>query len=353
MGVLFDKKEVFINNMHYCKDMEGNVRSKEIKLDLKDKKILCELDLDSRKSISDIAKNVKMSKQAVEYRINNLLKEKVISNFYAVVDMYKLGYTIYRVALKFQNISLEKEQEFSDSLRKKEGVGSIITLNGKWDMAFFVLAKNIIDFEKISSNAINKYGSYISDKFVSVITALHTFRSRYLYEDAIKKELDKVELVIGNEMKEEKIDEGDIKILKLLSVNARTPLIEIATKSKMSPKTAKNKIKSLIGRGIICGFKTSINGDIFEYDHYKVFLYLQKSNDDREKELLSYLRKIHGVVYCTKAVGICDIEFEIKVKSVEEFYNKINQLKRDFPNLIKDYESLIILKEELINYFPF
>ena len=42
-----------------------------IKLDLKDKKILEQLDLNSRQSNSQIAKKVGLSKDAIGYRIKN------------------------------------------------------------------------------------------------------------------------------------------------------------------------------------------------------------------------------------------------------------------------------------------
>ena len=50
-----------------------------VKLDLKDKKILWELDKDSRQPLSKIAKNVRLSKEAVYYRIKNLEKRKIIA----------------------------------------------------------------------------------------------------------------------------------------------------------------------------------------------------------------------------------------------------------------------------------
>ena len=45
-----------------------------VELDLKDKKILFELDFDARQSYSEIAKKVRLSKQVVEYRIKKSRK---------------------------------------------------------------------------------------------------------------------------------------------------------------------------------------------------------------------------------------------------------------------------------------
>ena len=59
---------------------------KPIKLDEKDKKILYELDKNSRQGISSIAKKVRLSKEVVNYRIKNLEKRKIIKGYYAVLQ---------------------------------------------------------------------------------------------------------------------------------------------------------------------------------------------------------------------------------------------------------------------------
>ncbi|GAG46830.1 unnamed protein product, partial [marine sediment metagenome] len=84
-----------------------------VKLDLYDKKILCELDMGARQSFSGIGKKVGLSKNAVEYRVKNMLKEGVIEYFYTVIDAYKLGYTGYRTYLHLQGLPKGKEKELA------------------------------------------------------------------------------------------------------------------------------------------------------------------------------------------------------------------------------------------------
>ncbi len=56
-----------------------------IKIDLKDRKILYQLDLNSRQSLTQIGKNVGLKKDVVSYRIKRLQDEGVIKNFWTVV----------------------------------------------------------------------------------------------------------------------------------------------------------------------------------------------------------------------------------------------------------------------------
>ena len=331
----------------------GKEETREIMLDMRDKKILAELDINARTPFSAIAKKIKMSKQAVEYRINRLLERGIIKNFYTVVNFHKLGYNLYRIAFKFQNISPEKEKDIMIAIGKTKSVGWVITLNGAWDAFFGVYARNIVEFDKTAKEILYNYSNLISEKSISIVTELYYFGDRYVYERTRKQLAESKYIPVGGEMKEEKIDEQDIKILRMLSLNARVSLVEISDKLDISPKTVDYRIKNMIQKGIICGFKTNIDSSILGYEHYKVFLYLQKMSDEVEKEIFAYIRDHPNIVYCTKAVGIADLEFEMKAKNIMEFYEYMNSLRQEFPDIIKDYQHIIIMKEQLINYLLF
>ena len=73
------------------------------KLDLKDRKILYELDLNCRQSNTQIGKKVGLKKDVVSYRINNMEKEGIIKDYWTVIDTFKLGYNVFRVYLIFQD----------------------------------------------------------------------------------------------------------------------------------------------------------------------------------------------------------------------------------------------------------
>jgi len=67
-----------------------------MKLGLKDRKILYELDLNSRQSFQKIGKKVRLSKESVFYRIKKLEEEGIIQRYSTMVDVGKLGYTNFR-----------------------------------------------------------------------------------------------------------------------------------------------------------------------------------------------------------------------------------------------------------------
>ena len=69
-------------------------------LDLKDKKILHELDINARRTLSQLSKKVNLSRDVINYRINKLEKEGYIKGYQTIVNFSKLGYLTIRFHLK-------------------------------------------------------------------------------------------------------------------------------------------------------------------------------------------------------------------------------------------------------------
>jgi DNA-binding Lrp family transcriptional regulator len=102
-----------------------------IKLDLKDRRILYQLDIDSRQSLTQIGKKVGLKKDVVSYRIQRMQDEGVIKNFWTLIDAYKLGYIIFRFYLVFQYTNPEVKNKIIDYLAKDKHTCVINSIIGK------------------------------------------------------------------------------------------------------------------------------------------------------------------------------------------------------------------------------
>ncbi|MBI2129738.1 hypothetical protein HYU07_05875 [Candidatus Woesearchaeota archaeon] len=88
------------------------------------------------------------------------------------------------------------------------------------------------------------------------------------------------------------------------------------------------------------------------YTHHKVFLNLTNISKEDISKLIYYLKSLNSTIYITKAVGIAELEFEVMVKSNEEFHDIMRESRYKFSDLIKNYSSFIIYYEPYINYLP-
>ena len=104
------------------------------KLDIKDRKILYHLDLDSRQSFSQIGKKVGLHKDAVANRVKKLQKNGVIRRFLPVINSSVLGYSWYRFYFTFQYTSPEIENEIIDYFVNEKYAHAVGRLEGQYDL---------------------------------------------------------------------------------------------------------------------------------------------------------------------------------------------------------------------------
>ena len=82
-----------------------------LKIDKKDMEILYQLDINSRQSLKSIGIKVYLKKNVVQYRIEKLIKNGVIKNFYTSINFHKLGYINIGVDINFQYYTPKIEKE--------------------------------------------------------------------------------------------------------------------------------------------------------------------------------------------------------------------------------------------------
>ncbi|MEK6850679.1 MAG: winged helix-turn-helix transcriptional regulator [Nanoarchaeota archaeon] len=321
------------------------------KLDLKDRKILYELDLNARQTDKEISRKVGLSREATRYRIQKLMSEGYINYFMTILNTMKLGYDWYRTFFKFQNINLQKEKEIIDWLNER--ASWVTKVEGKWDLNTGIFCKNVYDFKDILDKFILEFSSYIERYEVSIVTRMWHYHRDYLIEN--KNKTSKAEIMGFSSRKDykiEKIDENDYKILEVLLKDARMKTVDIARKINSTEMIVRYRIKNLIKKGIILGFRSFLNIGKLGYAYFKLHIKLQNLTSQKKDKLLQYLHNHSSTVYTTELVGGADIETEFQVKNNEEFYKCIEELRRQFGEIIRDYEFMQYTNEYKFSYLP-
>ncbi|MFC1752751.1 Lrp/AsnC family transcriptional regulator [Thermoproteota archaeon] len=316
-------------------------------LDVKDRRILEELDLDARQSNSSIAKKTKLSKEVVNYRVKNLIKKKIVNGFYSVIDVAKLGYTLYRLFFKFVDVDPEKEKEIMQFLKEQKKVTWVITLEGVHDLAVLICAKDVFKFKEVLDDLMGEYGKYLDLREITLVLKIHHFKHKYIYGAK-----DFTTAMIGGSIDDRQLDEVDTSILQILSKEARLPILNIAKQLKLSPNTVKYRIKNLLKSGVLVSFRPDINISKLGYQHYKVFLFMNKIDKQSKSRLTEFLKTKLPVIYVTEAIGGSDLEFEAHVKSSLELNQIIKEMRYTFPGLVSDYETTIVNKSMILAYIP-
>src|SRR3989344_5825803 len=134
-------------------------------MDVKDRKILLELDRNPRISTTKLAKKVLLSQQVTDYRIKKL-KEDVINQFGTVLNLSKIGYEQYRVLFQLSASENEKS-DLIKYLGTSKNIYWAAIVGGKWDLLTVVYVKNYDEFEDFLDNLFQKF------KFIRDYEALY------------------------------------------------------------------------------------------------------------------------------------------------------------------------------------
>ena len=322
----------------------------KIKLDVKDKKILYELEKDARQSNRIIGKKVGVNPDLVRYRINKLIEKGVIDNFLTFVNFAKLGFTDFGIFVNTRGLTQEKEKEFTTYLKNHQNITYFAKVGGKYDFIIGILAKDILHFHTIISQIMNTYGDYISNKDISIRMALFHFSKDYLIgKKGIGGELP----YFGGEIEKVDLDDIDRKILKILSQNARINIVEISEKIKIPLSTVALRIKKLQNNKIINGFFTWINPLKFGVDNYDVLISFKNVNKEIENKFYSFCKINEHISWLIKTVGKWDYEIGMEVPNKEKFQEVLSEIRENFSEYITNLDFIIIFQTLKYNLYPF
>lgn len=317
-------------------------------VDLKDHKILYELDINSRAFYSEIGKKVGLPKSVVFHRIQSLTKSGIIKSFYPLVCFTEFGYAQYKVYIKFQMVSPSIEKKIIEFLSNRKNIAWVISCRGRWDLSFTVLAKNSFEFDKILIGLINKFGAYFLDKTVAIATYSPVYSRNYLVKGKAKEEF-----IYASEPKEKKLNAVDARILNVLSDNARVSVLDIMQKSGLSRDIISYRIKKMQKSGIILCYRTLIDLSKIGYKLYKIIVRAHNFTRESQKELEIFCKSKSNVVQYMKLVGNWDLEIEVEVQDDKQLQGIVLEMREKFPKIIRDYELLEITQEYKVNYTPF
>jgi Lrp/AsnC family leucine-responsive transcriptional regulator len=316
-----------------------------INLDTKDKRILQIMELNARIALTQLAKEVKLSKQVVKYRIEKLEKQEIIQGYNAVINLENLGKSIHIIYLKLMKLTTKKENEWIERINKNPNIMTVGKNQGTYDLTIALNSQNNQELDNILNKIFENHNQYIKEKIIT--TAIHftnnTLNLLNTNEERLSIKINKQELV--------KIDEKDLIIIKELSQNARMSLVDLSVKLEMTANGVKNKIKNLEKNNIISHYKTKINYEKLKFLHFRVLLKLENYSKDVYQKFEKYLISENNVESVGHYYGFADIDFRCYAKSMEEFNIFISKLKDEFIEDIIEVNSMLIYDWKKINYY--
>ena len=140
------------------------------KIDEVDRKIINILLKDSKLSNFEIGKQLGLSHDAVRYRIEKLVKEKVILNFSVDIDPAKLGLLIWGdLIISVWNLNPKRYDEFLNYLKEHPNVAGIWNLSGRYEWFIEIFTYDLKHFNEITKDIKLKFSDIIKDMEIAFV----------------------------------------------------------------------------------------------------------------------------------------------------------------------------------------
>jgi len=319
------------------------------KLDLKDKKLIYHLSLNSRQSNTQLAKKVHLSKNSIKYRIERLTKLGIIKQFSAVINLGSVKCDTFTMLLKF-NEDIYKNPKILNFLKNYPYADWIAILSGDWDIFIEFAAKDLEHMKNIVSEIQKEFGKNLNS--YQLFFSRDTVKVEHLIEDFYKNlNFEQIPLHT-REFKQLELDKKDKILLNLLAENSSLDFIQISKKTNLSLDTIRYRIKKLVENGIIIKFFPEISLSKLGYTEYLYTLKLKNISQETLKKLKQELKQNTNITYCFYDFSSSSFTFVCAFPSNDQIDNLTRKLRNEYFNIIESQNYLIIKDQILFNLFP-
>ena len=132
------------------------------KLDRYDKRLIVELDSNSRQSFAVLSRKLGIPEETVRYRINSLIERGVIAGLFTVIDAGQLGNGYYKILLKLHNVDNSRVDQIIKYLVEYPAVNWIAQFDAHFDIGFTIRVMRVVDLSEFIDELRRRFTRYIN-----------------------------------------------------------------------------------------------------------------------------------------------------------------------------------------------
>jgi Lrp/AsnC family transcriptional regulator for asnA, asnC and gidA len=293
-------------------DIEAGVLTKQI--DEIDAKILKDLLTDARKSFQAIAKECKVTKNAIWKHFRKLEKEGIIVGSTLQLNYKKLGYKA--VATLGILVDPRQTEQVITDIRKMSNIYSANPMCSKYNARAIVTLKTVEELDNVKAQIKKLAG-------VSDLKAYIWIETRNIPENlSIEPDQNSVsapylreaQTYMSKDLK--KIDDIDMQIIDQLGKNSRVAFSKIAEKIGITPDTVSRRYRNLEQGRII---KSVIQVDLTKLGYRAgVAFYAVLTGEIDLLKTMDALSQIPDIVFVMKTFGDYDLQISAPLKDINQ-----------------------------------
>jgi DNA-binding Lrp family transcriptional regulator len=296
------------------------------KLDLISENIIFLLSLNSKETISNLAKKLNINRKIVETRYNHLFDNNLIKYITVSNEKSKLRYTIYIKLNKIHPALIERVRKIGSLIKLKETLGA-------YDLSLMIEA----DSQKEADQTIAKISNIFHNCIIKFDAIRHIledtaggFRS-FCHDAKFLAEYEHLDINSNSLTKDQHI------ILKLIKKDPNFTYASLREKSGFSYKKIKRIIDHFVSINLV---RLSVDPDYNQLDleFHNVLLKIVIS---RQKEFEAYMVRHPRVHWMKRSLGRWDYVLSVTAQDINEFVDVMRDIRSDNNDIILEETTLI------------
>ncbi|HLD33565.1 MAG TPA: hypothetical protein VJB66_02480 [Candidatus Nanoarchaeia archaeon] len=118
----------------------------------------------------------------------------------------------------------------------------------------------------------------------------------------------------------------------------------------MSAENVSYRLKQLLKKGVIQGFRAMIDVSKLGYHFYKAEIRL--SDYKKMSSIMQYCQQHPHIYQVDKTIGGETLEIEFHVKELQDMFSILSDMEKVFPGTIESTNYITVLSEEKMSYMP-
>jgi len=323
-------------------------------LDAYDRRILFELDCDSRRSLSEVSRRVRLGRDLVISRLERMQKTGGLRGCTALINPYKLGYTIYKTYLKLDG-NRDRWSQLVAFLNSHPNTFWLAECYGSWDLIWGIAARSPKEAYDIQNQLFSDFSDVVTSYNVHTFVNNWWFPKKYLLgkreSDGPGWQFAMPELTIGTTPDQHTLDEIEAGLIALLSRNSRLSVTELAQRLGTTPAIVSYRLEKLEKLGVIAGYRVDIDRSRLGMTLFNVQVQPRSYDAAKEREFHNYCKSHPQVLEYIQQLGECKLELVIEAASYAEFSAVIDELRERFSGYIRNIDYLMV-KRDLFHRTP-
>lgn len=325
-----------------------------LSLDTYDRRILFELDCNSRRPLSEVARRVRLGRDLVISRLERMHNTGLLRGCSALINPYKLGYTIYKTYLKLE-ANRERWTQLVSFLNKHPNTFWLAECYGSWDLIWGIAARSPKEAYDIQNQLFSDFSDVVMSYNVYTFVNNWWFPKKHLLGSTVSEEsgwqFSMPEVALGTVPEQYTLDSIEAGLIALLSENARLSTTEIAARLGTTNAIVKYRLEKLERTGVIAGYRVDIDRSLLGMTLFNVQVQPRSYDVAKEQEFHQYCRNHPQVLEYIQQLGECKLELVIEATSYAQFSAVIDELRERFSGYIRGIDYLMI-KRDLFHRTP-